>query len=211
MQDIYPVFEKFLQKEDRERLLGQRAKVIWITGLSGSGKTTLAKALENELHLRGFKSYVLDGDNVRTGLCKDLGFMEKDRDENIRRVAETAKLFLDAGIITICSFITPLEKQRQLARNIIGKANMILVFLNTPLHVCEQRDFKGLYSKAKRGELENFTAVNAPYEKPADPDIILNTENRKLYDTVIELLGKILPEVTYIFNEQPRQYEQYNI
>jgi bifunctional enzyme CysN/CysC len=162
-------------REDRERLNGHHGKVIWFTGLSGSGKSTIANALEKVLHAQGRRTYVLDGDNVRQGLNKDLGFTDADRVENIRRVAEVAKLMMDAGLIVMTAFISPFRAERQMARELIGADNFIEVFVDTPLAVCEQRDPKGLYKKARSGQLPNMTGINSPYEAPLTPEIVIDT------------------------------------
>lgn len=157
-------------KQDRERLNGHQAKVIWFTGLSGSGKSTLANSLEVELHARGLRTYVLDGDNVRQGLNKDLGFTEGDRVENIRRIAEVARLMMDAGLVVMTAFIAPYKRDREMARDLIGAERFIEVYVNTPLEVCEQRDVKGLYRKAREGKIPNMTGINSPYEAPEQPN-----------------------------------------
>ncbi len=155
--------------------MNQKAKVFWFTGLSGSGKSTIAIALEKELFAKGFHCYLLDGDNIRTGLCNNLGFSAEDRKENIRRISETSKLFVDAGVICINAFVSPTIEIRQMAREIIGDENFVEVFINTPLEVCEARDVKGLYKKARAGEIKNFTGLDAPYEAPIDPQIEIKT------------------------------------
>lgn len=172
---IHPVFDKILTREDRERLLNQRAKVIWFTGLSGAGKSTLAAALEKELYSRGFLCKLLDGDNIRTGINNNLGFTEEDRRENIRRIAEVCKLFLNCGVITIAAFISPTNEIRKLAKSIIGEEDFIEIFVNPPLQVCEQRDTKGLYKKARKGEIQNFTGISSPFEAPENPDMVIDT------------------------------------
>jgi len=163
-----------ITRSDRERLNGHSGKVIWFTGLSGSGKSTIANALEKELHGLGKRTYILDGDNIRQGLNKDLGFTNADRVENIRRVAETAKLMMDAGLIVITAFISPFRAERNMARELIGSENFIEVFVDTPLEVCEKRDPKGLYKKARSGIIPNMTGINSPYEPPEFPDLTLN-------------------------------------
>jgi bifunctional enzyme CysN/CysC len=165
-------------REDRERLNGHQGKVIWFTGLSGSGKSTIANALEKALHAEGRRTYILDGDNVRQGLNKDLGFTDADRVENIRRVAEVAKLMMDAGLIVMTAFISPFRAERQMARELIGADNFIEVFVDTPLAVCEQRDPKGLYKKARSGQLPNMTGINSPYEAPLSPELVVDTAQR---------------------------------
>lgn len=181
---IHPVFDRMLAREDKERLLGQRGCVIWMTGLSGSGKSTIALALERQLHAEGRFTTVLDGDNVRTGINNNLGFSETDRTENIRRIAEVAKLFAGQGVITICCFVSPTAAMREQARTIIGPADFIEVFVDTPLEVCEARDVKGLYAKARKGEVMDFTGISAPFEAPTAPDIILKTANSSEAATV---------------------------
>lgn len=163
-----------ITREDRERRNGHKARVIWFTGLSGSGKSTLANALEKELHALGKSTYVLDGDNVRQGLNKDLGFTNADRVENIRRVAEVAKLMMDAGMIVMTAFISPFRAEREMARQLIGEKNFVEVFVNTPLEVCEQRDPKGLYKKARTGQLPNMSGIDSPYEIPVQPEATIN-------------------------------------
>lgn len=176
-----------ITRQDREQLNGHKGKVIWFTGLSGSGKSTIANALEVELHAQGKHSYILDGDNIRQGLNKDLGFTDADRVENIRRVAETAKLMMDAGLIVMTAFISPFRAEREMARELIGENNFIEVFVNTPLEVCEQRDPKGLYKKARSGQLPNMTGINSPYELPLSPNLTVTS----MTATAGEVAGKI--------------------
>lgn len=164
-----------VSSKERARMKNQNAIVIWFTGLSGSGKSTLAIELDHILSELGFHSYVLDGDNIRSGINNNLSFSPEDRSENIRRIAEISKLFIDAGIITICSFISPYKADREKAKEIIGFDNFIEIYLNTPLIECEKRDVKGLYKKARNGEIKNFTGISAPYEKPVNPDLSLDT------------------------------------
>ena len=164
----------------RETLNGHRSINLWFTGLSGSGKSTLAHAVEEQLHLMGCRTYVFDGDNVRHGLCRDLGFSLPERKENLRRIAEMIKLFLDAGVISLTAFISPLESDRAMAKEIIGPDNVIEVYCNCPLEICEQRDVKGLYKKARRGEVKNFTGIDSPYEAPEEPEIRLDTTRLSL-------------------------------
>jgi adenylylsulfate kinase len=193
---IHPVFERMLQRTDKERLLHQRGCVLWMTGLSGSGKSTIALALEKQLHAEGRFTTVLDGDNVRTGINNNLGFSEADRTENIRRIAEISKLFAQQGIVTICCFVSPTIAIRELAKGIIGAQDFIEVFVDTPLEVCEARDVKGLYAKARKGEVKDFTGISAPFEPPAAPDIRLKTDGRKEADTVNELHNFIAPRIS---------------
>lgn len=150
--------------------------VIWFTGLSGSGKSTIANKLEEALHEKNFQTYTLDGDNIRRGINKGLSFTAEDRQENLRRIAEIAKIFVDSGIVTIASFVSPLEVDRQLVRDIVGSADFIEIFVDTSLEECERRDVKGLYKKARSGEIKNFTGIDSPYEKPLNPDMIIKTE-----------------------------------
>lgn len=184
-----------LQRSDKEQLLKQHSVMIWFTGLSGSGKSTLAIALERELHRRGLLCRILDGDNIRSGINNNLGFSPEDRIENIRRIAEVSKLFVDSGIITIAAFISPSNEMRKLASDIIGKDDFIEVFIDTPLEVCEERDVKGLYAKARRGEIKEFTGISAPFEQPEHPDLRLDTSKLKIGDSVKKLLELILPKV----------------
>ncbi len=163
-----------ITRAEREKLNGHKGRVIWFTGLSGSGKSTIANALEVELHARGQRTYILDGDNIRQGLNKDIGFTDADRVENIRRIAEVAKLMMDAGLVVMTAFISPFRREREMARELIGAENFIEVFVNTSLAVCEQRDVKGLYKKARKGQIPNMTGVNSPYEEPPSPDILID-------------------------------------
>lgn len=193
--NIYPIFDRMMGRSDKESLLKQRSLMIWFTGLSGSGKSTIAIALERELHKRGLLCRILDGDNIRSGINNNLGFSEADRVENIRRIAEVSKLFIDTGVITIAAFISPNNDLREMAVGIIGKENFMEVFVNTPLEVCEQRDVKGLYAKARKGEIKNFTGISAPFEVPAHPDLTLDTSKLTIEESVDILLEKILPRV----------------
>ena len=176
-------------RSDKQQLLNQNAKIIWLTGLSGSGKTSIALEAAKRLLEKGNLTEVLDGDNVRMGLNKDLGFSEGDRSENIRRIAETAKLFLDCGIICFCCFVSPTAQLRTMAKQIIGADDFIEVFINTPIEECEKRDVKGLYAKARKGEIADFTGVNAPFEAPLDAELEIKTENKTLDESVEELLN----------------------
>ncbi len=172
---------------DRERLNGHAGKVVWFTGLSGSGKSTLANALEVELHGRGFRTYILDGDNVRQGLNKDLGFTDADRVENIRRIAEVARLMMDAGVVVISAFISPFMREREMARELIGVDHFIEVFVNTPLEICEQRDVKGLYKLARSGQIPNMTGINSPYEAPESPTYTADSNAQSVNSIVGDL------------------------
>ena len=195
--NIHPVFNSLLTRSDKEKLLKQHARVIWLTGLSGAGKTTIARQFEIELNKMGYLTQILDGDNVRTGINNNLGFSEDDRFENIRRIAEVSKLFLDCGIICINSFISPTKKIRQMARDIIGNENFIEVYVNASLAVCEKRDTKGLYQKARAGEIRNFTGIDAPFEPPEHPDIELKTDTPTIAESVAQGLEMILPLIQY--------------
>lgn len=194
---IYPIFDRMLTRKDKEDLLKQHSVMIWFTGLSGSGKSTLAIALERELQQRGLLCRILDGDNIRSGINNNLGFSEEDRVENIRRIAEIGKLFVDTGIITIAAFISPNNDIREMAANIIGKENFMEVFVSTPIEACEKRDVKGLYAKARRGEIRNFTGVSAPFEAPLHPALSLDTSILSVEESVNKLLELVLPRVTY--------------
>lgn len=196
MENIYPIFDTILSRPDKEKLLKQRAVVLWMVGLSGSGKSTLARALENSLHEQGVLTQLLDGDNLRVGLNNNLTFSEADRKENIRRAAETAKLFMNAGLVTICSFISPVEEVRKMAREIIG-AGYAEVFIDCPLEVCEQRDVKGLYAKARKGLIPNFTGISAPFEAPVKPEIRVNTATQSLEECHHLLVKEILERIKY--------------
>jgi bifunctional enzyme CysN/CysC len=180
-----------ITREDREHQNGHRGLVVWFTGLSGSGKSTVANALEMALHAEGKRTYVLDGDNVRHGLNRDLGFTDADRVENIRRLAEVAKLMLDAGLIVITAFISPFRAERQMARELIGESRFVEVFVETPLDVCEQRDPKGLYKKARSGQLPNMTGIDSPYEPPLRPELTLDTSILDLDSATKKVLQSI--------------------
>ncbi|MCF6289819.1 MAG: adenylyl-sulfate kinase [Desulfobacterales bacterium] len=173
----------------REQANGHKSVNLWFTGLSGSGKSTLAHAVEEELHQRGCRTYVFDGDNVRHGLCCDLGFGVEERRENIRRIGEMVNLFLDAGVISLTAFISPLEKDRQKVKNLLGPGNFIEIFCNCSLEICEARDVKGLYKKARAGEIKNYTGISSPYEAPTDPDLRLDTGRLPLGECVAAVMG----------------------
>ena len=205
--NIHPVFSQILSRSDKEKLLNQNARVIWLTGLSSSGKTTNARHIEMELNKRGFLTQILDGDNVRTSINNNLGFSEDDRFENIRRIAEVSKLFMNCGIICINSFISPTRKIRHMAMNIIGKENFIEVFVNAPIEVCEKRDIKGLYQKAREGKIKNFTGIDAPFEAPEHPDIELKTDVLSIEESVEKCLKHILPIISYK-NIKPEKFEE---
>jgi adenylylsulfate kinase len=191
MNNIHPVFDYMLSRAERERALGQRARVLWFTGLSGSGKTTIAVALERKLFDMGRFAQILDGDNIRSGINSNLGFSPADRMENIRRVAEISKLYLNSGIICINCFISPKSEMRELARNIIGREDFTEVFIDTPLDVCEKRDPKGLYRKARAGLIPHFTGIDDEYEPPLNPDIVVNANLLSVQEAVDKILAEI--------------------
>lgn len=197
MNHIYPVFERIIPRGEKERKLNQKSIVIWFTGLSGSGKTTLAEALERNLFERGFLTQILDGDNIRSGINNNLTFTPEDRRENIRRIAEVSKLFLNCGVITLCAFVSPTERTRHIVRDIVGPENFFEVFVSTPLEVCEQRDVKGLYKKAREGKIPNFTGISAPFEIPEDANISIDTTNKTVEECIEELLEKVLPLIKH--------------
>jgi len=192
---IYPIFSELLQRTDKEKLLKQKAIVIWMTGLSGSGKSTLAKGLEKKLYQDGFLSHLLDGDNVRSGINSDLRFSDTDRKENIRRIAEISKLFLDCGIITINCFVSPTKEIRKMAETIIGAKDFFEIFIHCPLNICEERDVKGLYKKARSGEIKDFTGINAPFEEPENARLMIRTDLQSAEKSVNELYKYILPYI----------------
>ena len=195
-ENIYPIFEKMLQRKDREALLKQKGIMIWFTGLSGSGKSTLAIALEGELYKQGILCRILDGDNIRSGINNNLGFSEADRTENIRRIAEVSKLFVDCGIVTIAAFISPTHAIRRMASEIIGEDDFLEVYVSTPIEECERRDVKGLYAKARRGEIKEFTGLSSPFEAPEHPFISIDTSRQSLADSVKILLEAVSPKIT---------------
>ena len=192
-ENIFPVFDSILGRNDKESLLNQKAVVIWFTGLSGSGKTTIAIGLEKALNSKGILTQVLDGDNIRAGINNNLGFSDEDRKENIRRIAEVSKLLLNCGIVTINCFVSPTNEIRQQAKDIIGEKDFLEIFINTPIEICEQRDVKGLYKKARAGEIKDFTGINAPFEAPTHPFLDVKTENKTIKQSVDEILSKVLP------------------
>lgn len=186
------VFHNYnITRNDREKSLNQRSFVLWFTGLSGSGKSTIANAVEQQLFESGFKTYTLDGDNIRQGINRGLTFTAEDRAENLRRIAEVAKLFVDSGQICLAAFVSPTLKDRQLVKDIIGESDFIEVFVDTPLEVCEKRDVKGLYAKARKGEIKNFTGISAPYEMPKEPKITVKTENKTIEESAKEVFDFI--------------------
>lgn len=194
-ENIYPIFERMLQRDDREALLKQKGIMIWFTGLSGSGKSTLAIALERELYKQGILCRILDGDNIRSGINNNLGFSEADRTENIRRIAEVSKLFVDCGIVTIAAFISPTNAIRRMAAEIIGNDDFLEVYVSTPIEECEKRDVKGLYAKARRGEIKDFTGISSPFEAPEHSFISIDTSCQSLEESVKILMEAILPMI----------------
>lgn len=197
-ENIHPTFGQLLDREAKEALLNQRGLVVWLYGLSGSGKSTLATALERRLHEEGVFTQVLDGDNIRTGLNNNLGFSDEDRSENIRRIAEVAKLFATAGVVTITSFICPRNELRALAREIVGQADFLEVYVECSFETCEQRDVKGLYAKAKAGQVQNFTGKDSSFEAPKPrsvADLVLNTDNQTEGESLEQLYQAVRPRV----------------
>lgn len=195
-EHIYPIKTKVSQAQ-RAALLNQHATLIWFTGLSGSGKSTLAVQLEAQLHALGYKTYLLDGDNIRFGLNKDLSFTDEGRVENIRRIGEVSKLFLDAGVIVLSAFISPFQVDRAQVKSIVGEQNFVEVFVDAPIEVCEQRDVKGLYKKARAGEVKNFTGIDSPYEAPSQPDVHIPTHQLSIEQSMEKLMNKLLPIIKH--------------
>lgn len=196
-ENIHPVFDRIVQRSDKENKLNQNAKVIWFTGLSGSGKTTLGVSLEKILFEKGYLTQILDGDNIRSGINKNLNFTEEDRLENIRRIAEVNKLFVNCGIITINCFISPTKDIRNIVKEIIGKENLIEVFVNAPIEVCEARDVKGLYKKARQGQIKNFTGIDSPFDLPENYDLEIRTDLFSIEDCTQKLCEFIIPKISY--------------
>jgi len=177
-----------IKKAQRETLHGHKAYLLWFTGLSGSGKSTLANLVEMELHKKGLSTYILDGDNVRQGINKDLSFTPQDRSENIRRIAEISNLMLNAGVVTLAAFVSPYLKDREAVKQIVGPDNVIEIYVNTTLKVCEQRDVKGLYKKARAGEIKNMTGISAPYQAPTHPDLEIITDGQTIQESVAVII-----------------------
>ena len=196
-ENIHPIFNRTLSLNDKEFFLNQKAKVIWLTGLSGSGKSTIAIELEKQLHTQGFLTQLLDGDNVRTGINNNLGFSDEDRLENIRRISEVSKLFLNCGVITINSFVSPTKDVRDLASSIIGEENYYEIYIKASVEVCEKRDVKGLYAKARKGEIKDFTGISAPFDIPNKCQLVVDTEKMSVEESVEEILKYILPIIKY--------------
>ena len=191
--NLFPIFDDILQREHKEILLQQNAKVIWMTGLSGSGKTTVAKGVERHLHSQGILNQILDGDNIRVGISSNLTFSLEDRTENIRRISEISKLFINCGVVTLNCFVSPTIEIRNIAKEIIGAENFIEVYINASIDTCEERDVKGLYQKARKGEIKNFTGISAPFEAPKSPEIEINTAQLSIDESVQKVLDYILP------------------
>lgn len=193
--NIHPIFDQLVSRNERERFLNQRAHVFWFTGLSGSGKSTIAKGVERKLFTEGYFAQVIDGDNVRSGLCNNLSFSIADREENIRRIAELAKLYTTSGLISLCSFISPTIAIRLLAENIIGSQDFSEIFVNTSLEICESRDVKGLYEKARKGEIKGFTGIDSPYEAPVAPAMDIITNSQSIEESVNQVFEFIIEKV----------------
>ena len=189
--NVYPIYDRIMTRQDKEALLKQRGMMVWFTGLSGSGKSTIALAVERELHQRGILCRILDGDNIRCGINAGLGFSAEDRKENIRRIAEVGKLFVETGIVTLAAFVSPTNEYRQMARNIIGSEDFIEIYVSTPLEVCERRDVKGLYARARRGEVKDFTGISAPFEIPEHPAMSVDTSRQPLEESVKQVINMI--------------------
>lgn len=188
MSENIVIHDYEISRSKRNTVNGHESFVLWFTGLSGSGKSTIANKVEEELFYKGISTYSLDGDNIRSGINKGLGFTKEDRLENLRRIAEVAKLFVDAGIATIAAFVSPLISDREHVRQIVGKSDLIEIFVDTSLEECERRDVKGLYKKARAGEIKNFTGIDAPYEAPENPEIHIQTENTKVEEAVQQII-----------------------
>ena len=181
--------------DSRKKLKQHQPLLLWFTGLSGSGKSTIANCIEQELHKNSVHTYTLDGDNIRKGLNSDLSFSPEDRTENIRRIAETAHLMMDAGLVVLAAFVSPYRKDRDHIRNIVGDDNMVEIYINTSIEECERRDVKGLYKKARKGEIKNMTGISAPYESPLHPDIQINTEEITVVDATKQIINFINPKL----------------
>lgn len=194
-ENIYPIYDRMMTRQDKESLLGQRGIMIWFTGLSGSGKSTVAMGVERELHAQGILCRILDGDNVRAGINNNLGFSAEDRIENIRRIAEIGKLFVQTGVVTLACFVSPTNDIRQMAREIVGKEDFLEVYISTPIEECERRDVKGLYARARKGEVKNFTGISAPFEAPVSADIDIDTSKIPLEESVRTLIELIIKRV----------------
>jgi len=194
-ENIHPIFDKMQSREAKEQQLRQRGLTVWFTGLSGSGKSTIAVTLEHRLSQQGIFSRILDGDNIRTGINRGLGFSEEDRRENIRRIAEVSKLFTETGIVTLSAFVSPTNDLREMAREIIGEEDFVEIYVSTPLEECERRDVKGLYAKARRGEIKDFTGITSPFEAPDSPDLAIDTTNLSVEEAVEQVLKIVEPKI----------------
>ena len=194
-ENIFSTFDDILQRKDKEKLLNQKSKVIWMTGLSGSGKTTIAKGVEKYLHSQSILNQLLDGDNIRLGVSNNLSFSSLDREENIRRIAEVSKLFLNCGVVTLNCFISPTIGIRKIAENIIGKENFIEIYINASVETCEKRDVKGLYKKARKGEIKDFTGISSQFEAPENPELTIDTSKLSIDESVQKVLDYILPKI----------------
>ena len=191
-ENIYPISEQMMSRADKEALLCQRGVMVWFTGLSGSGKSTIAMGVERELHKRGMLCRILDGDNIRAGINSNLGFSSEDRMENIRRIAEIGKLFVQTGVVTLACFVSPTNDVRRLARDIIGEEDFKEVYVSTPLEECERRDVKGLYARARKGEVKNFTGISAPFETPENPTLEIDTSCLSLEESVRRVVDMVV-------------------
>lgn len=194
-ENIYPIYDRMMSRADKEHLLQQKGLMVWLTGLSGSGKSTVAMGVERELHARGILCRILDGDNIRAGINSNLGFSAEDRNENIRRIAEVGKLFVQTGIVTLACFVSPTNDLRRMAREIVGDDDFMEVYVSTPLEECERRDVKGLYARARRGEVKEFTGISAPFEAPLHADVSLDTSVLTLEQSVETLTREITKRV----------------
>ena len=194
-ENIFPTFDDILQKKDKEDLLNQKAKVVWMTGLSGSGKTTIGKGVEKYLHSQKILNQILDGDNIRVGISNNLSFSSKDRIENIRRIAEVSKLFLNCGIVTLNCFVSPTIEMRKIAEKIIGTDNFIEIYINASVKTCEERDTKGLYKKARLGKIKDFTGISSPFEAPKNPALTINTSELSIEEAVKKVVDYIVPKI----------------
>ena len=201
VSNIHPIFDRLIDRSVREARIGQRSKVLWFTGLSGSGKSTIAEAFEKLLFDKGYFAQVLDGDNIRSGINNNLGFSIEDRVENIRRISEISKLYTQSGVITINSFISPTEDIRKMSKDIIGDDDYVLIYVHASLTTCEARDVKGLYQKARAGEIKGFTGIDSPFDIPESPSIILDTEKNDLEACVQQLFEHIEPMIKLKLNE----------
>ncbi|MGM9736991.1 MAG: adenylyl-sulfate kinase [Candidatus Cryptobacteroides sp.] len=205
-ENIFPIKDIMESRTDKETVLGQKGVTIWFTGLSGSGKSTVAIALESLLSSNGYLCRILDGDNIRTGLNSNLGFSEADRNENIRRIAEVCKLFTETGIITIAAFVSPTNDLRRMARDIVGKDDFVEIYMSTPLEECERRDVKGLYARARKGEVKNFTGISAPFDIPEEPTLSIDTTNSRPEECAQLIFNEIAGRIS--FGDKQDKYEE---